>query len=62
MKSYKIEFYPDGVDNAGPRALVLQFHKPNSKRFNSMTKPQKKACLKEIERFESMLNYLKRSL
>src|ERR1700744_2748249 len=64
MKSVKIEIFPDGFSDGtcnaiGPCALVLHIHKPNVKRFNTLTNIQRDECLEHIERFERQLQYLK---
>lgn len=61
IKNHKIEFFPDMVEGGadGPCALVLQFFKPNSRRFKKMTNLDKIRCIKLIAEFERSLKTFK---
>lgn len=64
MKLHKIEFYPDRVGDGpdGPCALVLEYRKPSSKRFDKMTDAEKTECREIISIFERSLKALKKSI
>lgn len=66
MKSFKTEFFPDGFDvkgnNLGPCAMVLHFHKPNTKRWNKLTREEKSQACALIAQFQSRLEQTKKEL
>ena len=64
LKSHKLEFFPDMEEGKqdGPCALVLQFHKPNAKRFNKMNQWEKQQCVTLINQFEKTLSIFKQEI
>jgi hypothetical protein len=59
-KMFKTQFYPDGFDDKGepngPCAMVLHFHKPNSRRWASMTVEEKVLASNLMEEFCAKVN------
>lgn len=64
MRQHKIEFFPDRIGDGsdGTCALVLEYRKPNSKRFDKMTAAEKTECRELISIFERSLKALKKSI
>jgi hypothetical protein len=65
-KMFKTEFYPDGFDDkgnpVGPCAMVLHFHKPNSKRWGTMTTKEKVLAANLMEEFCQKVNAARNAL